>query len=316
MKKSVSILITNWNGKNLLEECLPSIVEAVKYDQTRKYNICVIDDCSSDNSIQFLRDCFPKIKVIKTPTNLGFQGAVNFGVKQSNTELVTILNNDVKIHKKALKVLAAHFDNKNVFAVSGAVFGWDNTTFLYGNRGGYLQKGHFYLYEKKRYDNSQTLFVCGGAFMCIRVKFLELNGFDTIFYPLYYEEIDFSYRAIKRGWCILYEPNAIFYHKVQSTITMQENKDRIGYISGRNNYLFVWKNITDIALILSYFIYIPLFLLRDLMRGKLRFWVCFFWALKKVPELLKKRKFEKEHFIYTDREVLLKVNAGTKFEET
>ncbi len=312
MKKSVSIIITNWNGKSLLEECLPSIVEAVENDRERKYVICVVDDCSNDNSIQYLKECYPMIKTMKTPINLGFQGAVNFGVKNSNTELVAILNNDMKVHKKAFRILSAHFDNKDVFATTGAILSWDMKTFLYGNRGGYFKRGHFYLYEKKRYDNSQTLFVCGGAFMCRREKFMELNGFDTIFHPLYYEEIDFSYRAMKRGLCILYEPEAVFYHKVQSTIKIQENKNGIGYISGRNNYLFVWKNITDIDLMLSYFVYIPVFLLRDLMRGKIRFWICFSRALKRIPELLKKRKSEKAHFIRTDREVLLKVNAGSK----
>ena len=312
MKKSVSLVITNWNGRNLLEECLPSIVEAVEYDQGRKYVIQVVDDCSSDDSIQFIENCYPDIKVLKTPVNIGFQGAANLGVKNSKTELVIILNNDIKVQKKAFKISTAHLDKENIFAVTCAIFAWDKKTFLYGNRGGYFKEGHFYLYEKERYDNSQTLFACGGAFICSRAKFLELDGFDTIFHPLYYEEIDLSYRAMKRGWRILYEPEAVFYHKIQSTISLQENKKRIGYISGRNNYLFVWKNITDTKMIFSYIFFIPIFLLRDLLKGKIRFWISFAWALKKMPHLLMKRKKEKVYFKHTDREILTAVNIGFK----
>ena len=313
MKKSVSLVITNWNGRNLLEECLPSIVEAVKFDNDRKYIIQVVDDCSNDESVPYLKKQYPDINIIKTPVNMGFQGAVNFGVKNSESELITVLNNDIKIHKNAFKILSAHFDKKDIFAVTGAVFGWDEKTFLYGNRGGYFKGGHFYLFEKERYDSSQTLFACGGAFICNRSKFLELNGFDTIFHPLYYEEIDLSYRAMKRGWSILYEPEAIFYHKVQATITKQESKKRISFISGRNNYLFVWKNITDPGKMISYMIFIPVFLVRDLLKGKIRFWISFFWAIKKLPELLRKRKKEKQYFKLTDKEVLFAVNNGCKF---
>jgi len=312
MKKSVSIIITNWNGRELLEECLPSIVEAVKFDNDRKYIVQVVDDCSNDDSIPYLEKNYPDIKLIKTPVNMGFQGAVNYGAKNSESELIAILNNDIKIHKNTFKILSAYFDEEDIFAVTGAVFGWDKKTFLYGNRGGYFKGGHFYLFEKERYDLSQTLFACGGAFICNRIKFLELNGFDTIFHPLYYEEIDLSYRAMKRGWSILYEPKAVFYHKVQSTITKQESKKRIGYISGRNNYLFVWKNITDPGKIISYMIFIPFFLVRDLLKGKIRFWISFFLAIKKIPELLRKRKIEKQYFKLTDEEILFAVNSGYK----
>merc|ERR1711964_959246 len=100
---------------------------------------------------------------------------------------------------------------------SGKIFAFDQTTFLYGNRGGYFQKGHFHLYEKPPEDDSQTLFACGGAFMVNRQKYLDLGGFDSMYHPLYYE------------------PQSIAYHKVQATITRQEKLRRISLISARNN---------------------------------------------------------------------------------
>jgi GT2 family glycosyltransferase len=271
----------------------------------------VIDDCSNDNSLEILADEFPEVRTEQTPQNLGFQEANNYAVKLAESKIVMPMNNDIKLDPKALHYLAQHFDNKDTFAVSGKIFAFDQTTFLYGNRGGYFQKGHFHLYEKPPEDDSQTLFACGGAFMVNRQKYLDLGGFDSMYHPLYYEEIDLSYRALKRGWKVHYEPQSIAYHKVQATITRQEKLRRISLISARNNYLFIWKNILDRSMTLTFLFYIPLFLLRDLFRLKSRFWVAFYMALKRLPRALKGRSIEQSDVLYSDREILSRINANS-----
>ena len=232
-------------------------------------------------------------------------------MKLAESKIVMPMNNDIKLDPKALHYLAQHFDNKDTFAVSGKIFAFDQTTFLYGNRGGYFQKGHFHLYEKPPEDDSQTLFACGGAFMVNRQKYLDLGGFDSMYHPLYYEEIDLSYRALKRGWKVHYEPQSIAYHKVQATITRQEKLRRISLISARNNYLFIWKNILDRSMTLTFLFYIPLFLLRDLFRLKSRFWVAFYLALKRLPKALRGRSIERSDVLYSDREILSRINANS-----
>ncbi len=217
----ITLIITNWNGKELLRECLPSILKSVAYDKKRAYEIMVVDDCSSDDSLEILAREFPTVRAEKTPVNYGFHGANNFGAGLARSRLIMPMNNDIKLDEDALFHLAEHFENKDTFSVSGKFYAFDGTTFLYGNRGGYFQNGHFYLYEKEPDDSSQTLFACGGAFMVDRDRYLKLGGFDPIYHPLYYEEIDLSYRALKRGWKVLYEPKSVAYHKVQSTITRQ-----------------------------------------------------------------------------------------------
>ena len=146
--------------------------------------------------------------------------------------------------------------------------------------------------------------------MVNRKQYLELGGFDSMYHPLYYEEIDLSYRALKRGWKVNYEPMSIAYHKVQATITRQEKRRNISLISARNNYLFVWKNILDRPMTLTFLFYIPLFLLRDLFRLKLRFWVAFYMALKRLPKALKGRTLEQSNTLCSDREILSRVNAN------
>jgi len=311
MKPEITLIITNWNGSKLLRECLPTVLEAVRFDRHHCYEVMVIDDCSTDNSLGILADEFPEVRTEQTPQNLGFQEANNYAVKLAESKIVMPMNNDIKLDPKALHYLAKHFDNKDIFAVSGKIFAFDQTTFLYGNRGGYFQKGHFHLYEKPPEDDSQTLFACGGAFMVNRQKYLDLGGFDSMYHPLYYEEIDLSYRALKRGWKVHYEPQSIAYHKVQATITRQEKLRRISLISARNNYLFVWKNILDRSMTLTFLFYIPLFLLRDLFRLKSRFWVAFYLALKRLPRALRGRSIEQSDVLYSDREILSRINANS-----
>ena len=311
MKPEITLIITNWNGSKLLRECLPTVLEAVRFDRHHCYEVMVIDDCSNDNSLGILADEFPEVRTEQTPQNLGFQEANNYAVKLAESKIVMPMNNDIKLDPKALHYLAQHFDNKDIFAVSGKIFAFDQTTFLYGNRGGYFQKGHFHLYEKPPEDDSQTLFACGGAFMVNRQKYLDLGGFDSMYHPLYYEEIDLSYRALKRGWKVHYEPQSIAYHKVQATITRQEKLRRISLISARNNYLFIWKNILDRSMTLTFLFYIPLFLLRDLFRLRSRFWVAFYLALKRLPRALKGRSVEQSAVLYSDREILSRINANS-----
>ena len=310
MQPDITLIITNWNGRELLRECLPSVLAAVQCDTAHSYEVMVIDDCSHDDSLDILAKEFPSVRREKTPRNLGFQGANNYAVELARSSIVMPMNNDIKLDKKALFHLARHFDLSDVFAVSGKIFSFDQTTFLYGNRGGYFQKGHFYLYEKNPDDVSQTLFACGGAFMVNRQRYIELGGFDTLYHPLYYEEIDLSYRALKRGWQVVYEPLSIAYHKVQSTITRQEKLRQIGLISARNNYLFVWKNILDGRMTLEFLIFIPLFLLRDLFRLKSRFWIAFYMALKRLPQALAGRKKEHSAVRFSDREILERINVN------
>ena len=311
MKPEITLIITNWNGSKLLRECLPTVLEAVRFDRHHCYEVLFIDDCSTDNSLGILADEFPEVRTEQTPQNLGFQEANNYAVKLAESKIVMPMNNDIKLDPKALHYLAKHFDNKDIFAVSGKIFAFDQTTFLYGNRGGYFQKGHFHLYEKPPEDDSQTLFACGGAFMVNRQKYLDLGGFDSMYHPLYYEEIDLSYRALKRGWKVHYEPQSIAYHKVQATITRQEKLRRISLISARNNYLFIWKNILDRSMTLTFLFYIPLFLLRDLFRLKSRFWIAFYMALKRLPRALKGRSIEQSDVLYSDREILSRINANS-----
>ncbi len=312
MAHDITLIVTNWNGRDLLRECLPTLKRAVENDPSHSYEVMVIDDCGSDDSLSILEKEFPWVRAEKTPRNLGFQGANNHAAKLADSPVIMLLNNDIKLHPDSLIHLAKYFDDQDnpVFAASGRIYDFDETSFLYGNRGGYFRHGHFHLYEKDAFDKSQTLFACGGAMMVDRLRYLELGGFDSLYHPLYYEEIDLSYRALKRGWEVVYDPESIAYHKVRGTITRQKKLKQIGRISARNNYLFVIKNILNEDLTREFLWAIPLFLLRDLFSGRFRFWAAFFMALPRLPQALKSRRREKAETVFDDEEILNKINSG------
>ncbi|MBP7651991.1 glycosyltransferase [Candidatus Dependentiae bacterium] len=310
---NISVIMTNWNGQELLEKTVPLVKKSIDFDKDNNYRFIIVDDCSPKNDIEYIKKTFSYVEVIKTPVNSGFQGAVNYGITQTTDDLILIMNNDIYPKEEGFSLLSKHFKkngDKGLFAVTGKFYNWDEKTFLYGNRGGKFEKGHIWLYEKNPEDTTtQTFFACGGCALWDRKRFLELGGFDLLYHPLYYEEIDISYRALKRGWKIIYEPSAIFYHRVQSTITVQHKQKKIRVISGANNYLFTWKNITDKDLFIQHILWCPILLLRDLFKLKFRFWFSIFRALKKIRDVSAKRKFEKIESKISDKEIFYMINC-------
>ena len=309
-EKSISIVITNWNGVDLLEKCLPSVLVAA-VNLGGNYEIIVVDDCSTDDSVQFIKTNFPQIRVISPPYNLGFQEASNYGVAESKGEIVVLLNNDIMLRPDSLPPLLDHFGSDDVFSVSSKLFMWDEVTFLAGKRMGVFEKGFFKLVEVADIEEtSPTLFTTGGAGAFHRKKFLDLHGFDRLYHPLYWEDVDLCYRAWKRGWRTLYEPKSVMYHKHQATITKQMKRLKISYITGRNSYLFLWRNITDSDLFRKHLSILPISLFRDMLRLKMRFPICFALALLRLSRMFYLRSRERNEAKLGDQEVLRIIEEG------
>ncbi|MCL5091054.1 MAG: glycosyltransferase [Patescibacteria group bacterium] len=114
----VSIIITCWNGKKLLEKNLPAVIKAAKNPRNRIKEILVVDDASLDDSVKFLEENFPETKVIRQPKNFGYAVTCNTGVKMAKNELVAILNLDVVPSINFLESVFPLLANKKVFAVS------------------------------------------------------------------------------------------------------------------------------------------------------------------------------------------------------
>ncbi|MCK4423838.1 MAG: glycosyltransferase, partial [Candidatus Omnitrophica bacterium] len=244
MKKKATLLILNYNGKDLLEECMPSIVKAVEYDGGG-HDIAVVDNNSQDKSISFLKTNYPEVKVFPQPKN-DYVFSYNNVVKQLDTDYVIFLNNDIIVAKDFIAPLMAPFIENDVFAVAAKVLYLDRKTLNYGRRWARFSWGRVLLLTQPDSPNVlPALVASGGSAVFDCSKFLELEGFDRLYYPFYGEDLDISYRAWKKGWKVLYQPRSAFYHRQYGTIGKMVTPFYIATNHARNNFLFTWKNIID-----------------------------------------------------------------------
>jgi len=247
---AASLVIPNWNGRDLLERFLPSWVAAIAGHPGSE--IIVVDNGSTDGSADWLdttrRENYPQVRVIELPQNLGFGGGSNAGVRAAKNDIVVLLNSDMRVEPDFLAPLLTGFTDEKVFAVSCQVFFGDPAKRREetGLTQGWWQDGS--LRVSHREDPAvDCLFPCfyGGGGSCAfdRRKFLELGGFDALFHPFYLEDTDLGFLAWKRGWKVLYQPSSVVHHEHRGTIGKRFAPDYIQSIVQKNFLLFCWKNI-------------------------------------------------------------------------
>jgi len=285
----VSIVIPNWNGRELLEKNLPKILVSGPDE------IIVVDDASSDDSARFIKK-FKETKLIQNEKNLGFVRSVNRGVEEAKGEIVVLLNNDVSPEKDFLNPLCTHFEDENVFAVSchEPNFSWAKATFS----DGFVVHG-----PAGKSDSPHISFwASGGSAAFSREKWQILGGMDPIYHPFYWEDIDLSYRAAKRGWKILWEPNSVVHHDHGGTFEKYYSRSYRECISQRNQLIFIWKNITSEKLFSKH----RKALLKKLLQGQL--WLPFLGTAFKLPQILERRGLEKKENKIADEVIFSQFN--------
>lgn len=245
----VSIVIPNYNGKENLKNNLPRVLAALEKSNLES-ELIIIDDASTDGSIDFLRSKFTSIKIIENKSNLGFAESCNIGVEAASGGIVILLNTDVYPDENFLKFLTFHFETTQVFAVGCLEKTIDKKGNIIAERGvGKLFfKDGIFQHSAGDLNSSETDWVCGGSGAFRRSIFLELNGFDKRFAPFYWEDIDLSYRAKLKGYKLLFEKKSIVYHKhVEGSIAKKYSQEEINEISFRNQIKFTKKHIKNLG---------------------------------------------------------------------
>ncbi|HTM52078.1 MAG TPA: glycosyltransferase [Bryobacteraceae bacterium] len=245
-RDAASVVIPNWNGKDLLEKYLPSIEAALAGNGANE--ILVVDNGSSDGSVEMLRSRFPGVKTLALEKNLGFGGGSNAGFRAASNDVVVLLNSDMRVEPDFLAPLLAGFTDEKVFAVSCQIFFSDPERVREetGLTQGWWEDGS--LRVRHRVDEGVTdLYPCfyGGGGSCAfdRRKFLELGGFDSLLAPFYLEDTDLGFMAWKRGWKVLYQPKSRVFHEHRGTIGKKFTERQIQAVLKKNFILFCWKNI-------------------------------------------------------------------------
>jgi GT2 family glycosyltransferase len=239
----VSVVIPNFNGEELLNKNMPSVMTAFHNPANNILEVIVVDDGSKDESALLIKNNFPEVRLIKHTKNRGFSAAVNTGVRSAKADLVALLNTDVVPREDFLEKIGIHFKDKEVFAVSlhEDGFGWAKGVFSNG----------FIVHEPGQEDSvlKRTFWVSGGSGVFRRDTWFELGGLDEkTFHPFYWEDVDLSYRALKRGLKLYWEPEAKVTHHHATTIG-KFSKAKRNSIQERNQLLFIWKNLTSSRLL-------------------------------------------------------------------
>ncbi len=142
-------------------------------------------------------------------------------------------------------------------------------------------------------------------FLKDRKKYTELNGYDDLYLPGRVEDLDLCYRGWKRGWKAYYIPESVIYHIGQATYHKMYGVRRTYVITYRNGLLFIWKNITDMRLILGKHLFLLLpRLVFSMFKGNFAFILGFFEALRLLPAALKRRKKVIPTFVKRDKEIM------------
>jgi GT2 family glycosyltransferase/glycosyltransferase involved in cell wall biosynthesis len=247
-RRAASVVIPNWNGRDLLEKYIPSIETAL--DGNPDNEIIVVDNGSSDGSAEFLAERFPAVKVLALERNLGFGGGSNAGFRAAKNDVVVLLNSDMRVQPDFLQPLLDGFANDKVFAVSCQIFFSDPARVREetGLTQAWWQDGALRVRHRAD-DNVRDLYPCfyGGGGSCAfdRRKFLELGGFDHLLAPFYLEDTDLGYMAWKRGWQVLYQPKSVVYHEHRGTIGKHFSSRQIQAVLKKNFILFTWKNMHE-----------------------------------------------------------------------
>jgi GT2 family glycosyltransferase len=260
--RTASLVIPNWNGKDLLERFLPSWLAAIS--QHPGSEIIVVDNGSTDGSANWLHENYPEVRVLPLTENLGFGGGSNAGFRAAKNDIVVLLNSDMRVEPDFLAPLLAGFTDDQVFAVSCQIFLGDpakrreETGLTHGLwRDGALWVRHT---EDPAVDQcADRLFPCfyGGGGSCAfdRRKFLELGGFDPLLAPFYLEDTDLGFLAWKRGWKVLYQPASVVHHEHRGTIGKHFSARYIQSILQKNFLLFCWKNIHEYPRLSGHFFF-------------------------------------------------------------
>lgn len=291
-----SLVIPNYNGSKLLENNLPKVIKTAKNSE-----IIVVDDASTDNSIEIVEEKFPQVKLVKHKENLRFARACNSGVTAARGEIIVLLNTDLYPEENFLERLGPHFKDEKVFAV-GCLEIVDSQK--RGKSTGKFNKGLLVHSQASNMKPGPTLWAFGGSAAFRKDMWIKLGGMDPLYHPAYWEDIDLSYRAWKRGWKVLFEPSSRVHHQPESTNLSVFGEDRIKRIASKNQILFVWKNVQDQDLVLEHFIWLPLRLIYALAKSDGAFLKGTLQAFTQLPQALKKRKTEKKERKLKDRQVL------------
>ncbi len=285
----VSVAIINYNGVRFLEELLGSL-----HSQTlRPAEILFIDNCSSDDSIAYVRTHFTQVKVMPQTSNLGFAKAANLAVRSSGYRFLALLNTDIRLDPGWLSALLKKAEtDPSIAAVASKLRLYAEPQKLNGVGGamnyiGYTWDRGMFELDAGQYDSSdEVLFASAGAALFSRTALLECGGFDERFF-MYHEDVDLCWRFWIQGYRVVTEPAAVAFHHFGGSTREARGLDWRELTGERNNMRALLKNYEPRNLAKALW---RLLCLRQPARRKAAQLRNFAWNLYRLPETLTERR--------------------------
>ncbi len=306
----VSVVIPTFNGRELIEKNLPVLLSELERSGIPS-EVIVIDDGSSDGTAEFVSGQGERARLIRFEENRGFRPAIEAGMGDARGDLVLLLNNDVEVCEGFLEPLIEHFQSEETFQAAPISLLEDRKTIAEGPKWACFRRG--LIQFVKNHEPAQapesaqpTFFASGGQTLLRKDRYLELGGFDDLYDPFYWEDVDLSYRAWKRGWRSIVEPRSVVIHPRGTTIDQLDQSTRLERVKQRNRLLFTWKNVTERPFFWKKHL-CPL-LLRSVFSlfvfpFHLRFYGGLFSALGRLPGVFERRKAARTASIIPDSKI-------------
>ena len=214
--KSVCLAILNYNGRKHLEHLLPTVCMAAK-EYASACSIAVLDNRSTDDDVSWIGREFPSVETIVAPEN-DFLYSYNWLAQKRTEDVLVLLNNDLKVNPNFLTPLIRHFESPDVFSVSARSYDWQGVEVTSGPARLAFKDGFYsWNFDTLHQKTCHTLFTSGGFMAVDRKKLVELGGFNRLFHPAYCEDVDVCFRAWRRGWRCVYEPDSVVWHRHRAT---------------------------------------------------------------------------------------------------
>lgn len=283
LKKSISVILPNYNGRHLMELYIPSILDALRGNKI-DFEFLVIDDCSTDDSITFLEKKYPEIKLLQNKKNSGFSYTCNQGIFTATKDLVFLVNSDVKVTPNFFESQFQYFEKPDTFGVMGRIMNFDGQKIEDAARmprykGGKFKANRFF-YSEDTKNVVFTTYLSGANALIDRKKIVKIGGFNEIYSPFYFEDFDLGLRAWRLGWKLYYEHQSICYHRVSASTNKLNKSNSVKITYNRNSFLIQAIHLQGIKRKLWFIQLFSITLLGHCLKGE-------FWIFESLSAFLK-----------------------------
>src|ERR1700730_9330595 len=306
-----SFVIVSWHGKNSLAQSLPALLQAARHHGGDHEVIVVLDHESNDGNRELLEKNFPDVVLVQAPRSLYFGAATRLGIRKATRDIVVLINNDTIVDEDFLAPLLKPFEDPVVFGVASQVRDSSAPGRETGKTRAYFKGGDIAWVQESistaeySQDYCPVSWLHRGALTLDRRKYHWLRSLDDLYDPGYFEDADLSHRAWKVGWKCLLAVNSRVSHQHQFKVP-RGGEEFIHLIVRRNAYVFFWKNIDDVPMLVKHCLTSVSRRMRRArasgISGKLEM-RSFLAALKRLPVILRRRLVAARSAIRTDREI-------------